>query len=69
VGFPPKKYAPKQGSGYAAGFSSDLSAIYHIFRKNQRFSRRINALPSSQSGDSGKSSAQFFREVNGKRYG
>jgi hypothetical protein len=42
--FPPKKYAPKRGSGYGGGVFIDLTAIYHIFRKNQRFSRQINAL-------------------------
>jgi hypothetical protein len=37
MGLPPKKYAPDPGSGYGGGVFIDLTAIYHIFRKNQRF--------------------------------
>jgi hypothetical protein len=44
IRMPPKKYAPKRGSGYGGGVFIDLTAIYHIFRKNQQFRRRINAL-------------------------
>jgi hypothetical protein len=43
-GLPPKKYAPKGGSGYGGVVFIDFMGIYHIFRKNQRFSREINAL-------------------------
>jgi hypothetical protein len=44
MGAAPKKYAPDPGSGYGDGVFIDLTAIYHIFRKNQWFRRRINAL-------------------------
>jgi hypothetical protein len=37
MGLPPKKYAPDPGSGYGGVVFIDLTAIYHIFRKNQWF--------------------------------
>jgi hypothetical protein len=60
VGFPPKKYAPKRGSGYGGGVFIDLTAIYHIFRKNQRFSRQINALDGHKMADQLTGANKFF---------